>query len=267
MLCLQDKFHVFILEGYGRPFDAHHRSDPFYQRDPFLEKPRDSFRPAVFDYDHARKFEVYDYDSWKMPPDDPSNSGSVRATSPLPSNVSSGKDALERSNSADRRRSSPSTRARSPRPSQSPRRGSSPRRSDQNRPSRNRQRRSRSRSSSRKSASPSRRSSRRSPSPKRRRPSPPRNRRHSREDSRSRDRNDRKDRSSESDRRRLESSTSHRNSGRIPPDRQPREEAHYHRYPETVVPEPAPPEPGPEILPIQDLLDPPGRNSRPSQVS
>ena len=276
---------MFLID-YGRPpFDTHLRNDQLYSRDPYLDRPRDVLRPAVFDYDHSRKVGLYDVDPWKLSSANPENvpadsnvlprSPVQRTLSPRPSSpqalsLSNQSDSREVDSSSGKRRLSSSVRSRSPGSSRGPRRGSSPRREDVDRSSRSLQERSR--SPPKKSDSPSRRSSaRRSPSPRRRRSSPSQDRRRSREDSRSRDRSDRKDHLTDIDRRISQQDQSYRDSHRIlhgrRSSREPIEETYYSRYGESRMPEITPIEPGPDILPIQDLLDPPGRNSRPKQVS
>lgn len=106
--------------------------------------------------------------------------------------------------------------------------------------------------------------------------SPTRSRDHrdSREDGRSRDRDreERKDRSSgPPDRRRtsqeplirgdVQDYTDKRNA------RAAYDNAHFSRYGDIRGSEVKPKEQGPEIIPILDVLDPPGRYSRPKQVS
>ena len=272
----------FTFEGYSRSsYDERYRSDSSYPRDSYLDRSRDVLRPAVFDYDHATKFGLYDVDPWKLPPaDSPLDSTADAKRSPVhqsqspklssvpSSGLSSRRDSHERS-SADRRRLSPSRRSRSPQSSRSPRRGNSPRRDDPDRSSRSLPRKSR--SPSRRSGSPSRNlPARRSSSPRKRRSSPLHDRHRSREDSRSRDRSDRKDRLPDLDRRRPQQDISYTERDRIPYDRRGSrelaEDPYYGRYSESRVTEILTVEPGPEILPIQDLLDSPGRSSRPKQV-
>ena len=224
-------------EGYDDPL---RRGDPFYERQPPVIK------PTVFEYGHETKLGLYDVDLSVLK--DLDSITDQPGTTALPTQLDRDAPVSPRLDHRDRppRPSSPSRRSRSPRRGSSPRRKSfSPRRSA---------------SGSRRSRSPSRRS-RRSTS----RQSPPRG---SRRDDRSRDINDRsRDRD---DRRRSRTdaapySDSDRAYGNVARDGIT--DLYTRGYESVKSVEPVVEEPGPEVVPIKDIMDKPSRDTRPKHVS